>query len=276
MIESKNPCPEERITKSGMRRFLTDERLKNVICLECVDSTNNYLKKHEFENAPDGLTVVSNFQTAGRGRSGRSFLSPDGKGIYMSMLVRPECSPSEAIPITACVAVAVADAVNRICGVTPGIKWVNDLVLNRKKICGILTELLLNSDGSIKYIIVGIGLNVSEKSDDFPEDIRGIASSLLAQTGTLFSGTELVCGIISSLDRMRNDWLKNKSKYLDFYRNHCVTVGNDVSVISGSASRRAFAEGINDDFSLRVRYTDGSTENLSCGEVSVRGLYGYV
>ena len=147
----------------------------HLLCLETIDSTNTEAKRQAMAGAPDGLVIVSEEQTGGRGRRGRSFQSPKGKGLYLTALLRPRLDPSQVADITAWVAVAVCDGIEAACGVRPQIKWTNDLVLNGKKLCGILTELGLESESNdLDYLITGIGINVNHTPEDFDSEVRPI------------------------------------------------------------------------------------------------------
>ncbi len=267
----------DRLTTGELLSFLPSDRMETVLCLDRVNSTNKRLRDMAYDGAPDGQVIIANEQTEGRGRLGRSFASPKDKGIYLSMLLRPEGRPADSVALTAWTAVAVCNAVEKACGIRPGIKWVNDLVLDRKKICGILTEMLVETEsGSIGYVIIGIGINVNHEESDFPEDVRRIATSLYAHTGTLYTRARLAAEIIRELDALRAAWPQEKEAYLKAYREGNVTVGKEVRVFSGDSQYPATAISIGDDFSLTVKHPDGRIENLSGGEVSVRGLYDIV
>ena len=249
----------------------------SLLCLECVDSTNTEAKRRALQGAPDGLVILSEEQTGGRGRAGRSFQSPRGCGLYLSALLRPQLPPSETVNLTAWVAVAVCDAIQAACGVRPRIKWTNDIILNGKKLCGILTELGLESEsGRLDYIVTGIGINVNHRPQDFQEDIRDMATSLAIQLGRPVRRAELAVQLIRALDRMYAAFPDGKAAYLEKYRADCLTTGNPVRLITPAATRDAFARSVDDDFRLVVEYPDGTTGAVSAGEVSVRGLYGYV
>lgn len=260
-----------RLTSGELMSYLSKERMKNVLCLDTIDSTNTKLRQLAFDNAPAGYVVIANEQTGGRGRLGRSFHSPKDNGIYISMLLRPDCMPKECTTITAWTAVAISSAIEKVAGINVDIKWVNDLFLNQKKIAGILTELSVESEsGHVQHIIVGIGINVNEKAESFPDELKDIASSIYAQTGKYINRAELAAAIITELDTMISRWPDYKEYYLDEYRKRNITTGRDIYVISGDTKTAAYAIGINEDFSLRVRYSDGKEENLSSGEVSTR------
>ena len=145
-----------------------------------LDSTNDRLKAMARQGAPQGSVIIADHQTAGHGRLGRSFHSPAASGIYLSALLRPQCYPTELMHLTCAAAVAMCDAVENAAGFRPGIKWTNDLVYDKKKLGGILTELGFTSDGRVDYAIIGIGINCCQQTEDFPQEIRSIAGSLTA------------------------------------------------------------------------------------------------
>lgn len=245
--------------------------MRNIIHLESVDSTNNYLRKLAAEGCPHGQFVVAQTQTAGRGRMGRSFVSQANTGIYMSWLLRPNCSPEDILPITCMTAVAVCDAIYKFCSVRPDIKWVNDLIINNRKVCGILTEMSLLGS-KISYVIVGIGINVNNCQKDFPVELQDIATSLFIETGKHLSTSILTDILIEELEKLGNCLITSSpiSYYLQEYRRQNIIPGNHIRIITPNGDKLAYAQEINNDFSLRVCYPDGNTENISSYEVSVR------
>lgn len=248
-----------------------------LLCLETVDSTNTECKRQAMAGAPDGLVVISEEQTGGRGRLGRTFQSPKGCGLYVSALLRPRLEPSQVADFTAWVAVAVCDAIEATCGLRPQIKWTNDIVLHGKKLCGILTELGLESESNaLEYLIPGIGINVNHRPEDFTPEVREIATSLAQELGHPVRRSELAANLIRALDQAYAGFPENKQAYLERYRADCLTPGNQVQLITPVSRRQAYAVGIDDEFRLVVEHPDGSREALSAGEVSVRGMYGYV
>ncbi|MCR5107684.1 MAG: biotin--[acetyl-CoA-carboxylase] ligase [Lachnospiraceae bacterium] len=263
---------------------LTEERMSKVLFLESIDSTNLFLKNIS-EEAPDRQVVMADEQTRGRGRLGRSFESPKNKGIYLSYLMRPSSIPEDTALITAWTAVAVCRAVKKICNIEPGIKWVNDLILNNKKFCGILTEMDIDEHGKIRSLIIGIGVNVNEDTGDLDAALKDKATSLKQELGREINRNVLAFEIIRELDRMYDDWPDEKEGYLNEYRRYSIMTGKDVSVtriaVTDDKDLEAYKKrygrvlGIGDDFSLTVEFDDGSRENLNAGEVSVRGMYGY-
>ena len=250
---------------------------RKLLCLDTVDSTNTECKRRAMAGAEEGLVVISDEQTGGRGRLGRTFQSPKGCGLYLSALLRPALPPREVEDFTAWVAVAVCDGIEAACGVRPQIKWTNDIILGGRKLVGILTELGLESESNaLEYLIPGIGINVNHTPGDFTPEIRDMATSLLQQLGHPVRRTGLAVELIRALDRMYAGFPENKAEYLEKYRAGCITPGNQVQLITPAAREEAFAVAIDDDFRLVVEYPDGRRAALSAGEVSVRGMYGYV
>lgn len=243
--------------------------------LDCVGSTNAEVKRLAAQDAPDGLVVTARRQTAGRGRAGRAFHSPEGCGLYLSALLRPQLPPDAAARITAWTAVAVCDAVEATCGLRPQIKWINDLIWNEKKLCGILTELLLR-DGHPDGLVVGIGINVNHRPEDFPPELRATATSLSMELGHPVDMEELTRTLILALDRLYADFPSQKEDYLRRYRAQCLTVGRPVRLITPAQTREAVALGIDEDFRLLVELPDGTREAVHTGEASVRGQNGYL
>ena len=250
---------------------------RNLVCLESVDSTNNEAKRRAMGRESDGLAVVALEQTGGRGRRGRSFLSPPGKGIYLSVLLRPRCSLEQVSALTAWTAVAVCDALEKLCGFRPGIKWPNDVIWEGRKLCGILTELELEAEsGRLSHVIVGVGVNISQTAEDFGPELAPVAASLLQALGRIPRRAEVAAAVLAALDDMYAAFPGAWEEWLERYQAGCLTVGRPVRVLRPGGEAEGFAQGIDEDFSLLVRWPDGRTEAVSSGEVSVRGLLGYV
>lgn len=250
---------------------------RELVCLPVIDSTNTECKRLAMSGAAEGLAVMAEEQTGGRGRLGRSFQSPKGSGLYLSVLFRPELEPAQVSDFTAWVAVAVCDGIEQCCGVRPQIKWTNDIVLGGKKLAGILTELGLESESNaLEYLVTGIGINVNQQPEDFGDGIREIATSLSQYLGHTVRRAELATQILIALDRAYSGFPENKQEYLERYRGDCLTPGHPVQVITPVSRREGYAVEIDDQFRLVVEFPDGTREALSAGEVSVRGLYGYV
>lgn len=240
---------------------------------DSIDSTNTYLKQ-----TPDlahGTVAVADRQSGGRGRRGREFESAGGKGIYLSILWRPRGAVESLLSLTALGAVAACNAVEQVCGVRPGIKWTNDLVLQGKKICGILTEMTTGSNGSIDRIVMGIGLNVCQTAEDFSPQVAELASSLALLLGSPVSRTRLAAALIRELDRLFDNLDGCDEAYLSAYRRDCITLGQPVRLLWKEGQQEALALDVDEQFGLLVQYADGTQEVIRSGEVSVRGLYGY-
>ena len=253
------------LTEPEIRRFLgeTVRVGRTLVCLAEVDSTNLRARQLAAEGAADGTVVVADCQTAGRGRLGRSFQSPGGQGIYLTALLRPDLPPERLSPVTAMAGVAVCRAVERLCGVSPGLKWPNDPVLDGKKLCGILTELSLEGETArVQELVLGIGINVSQRPEDFTPEVREIATSLVQALGHAVSRPALAAG--------------ETGPYLAEYRRRCVNLGRTVRLLRpDGGGETAEALDIDEEFGLVVRRPDGAVKTVRSGEVSVRGLYGY-
>lgn len=246
-----------------------------VLCLSCVDSTNDECKRQAMAHAPDGLAITAEEQNRGKGRRGRSFQSLPGQGLYLSVLLRPRVTPEEVSRITAWTAVAVCRAVNAATGLTPDIKWPNDVLLEGKKLCGILTEMgLVAESGELDYVVVGMGVNVRQTEADFGPELSPVATSL-SQHGANVRRAVLARALLDELNEMYLAFPAKKETYLEEYRRRCVTVGREVQLIHPDHSETGVAIDVEDDFTLRVRLADGSEKSVSSGEVTVRGLLGY-
>lgn len=241
-----------------------------------IGSTNDHLKQLARQGAPHGTAVLAGHQTNGHGRRGRSFHSPEGMGIYLSILLRPACRPADLMHLTCATAVAMCDAVEAAVGIQPGIKWTNDLVVGKRKLGGILTELSLTSDGMVDYAIIGIGINCRQQTGDFPEEIRGIACSADMVTGKKNDPAILAVAMLENLYRMDQKLLTHKEEMLDRYRGKCITLGQEISLVRGDDVRHGKALSVDGEGALVVAFSDGTTEAVNSGEVSVRGMYGYV
>lgn len=225
--------------------------------------------------APHGTVLIADQQTGGRGRMGRSFSSPKGMGIYVSVILRPNCPAQQLMHITCATAVCVSDAVEAVCHFRPGIKWINDLVADSKKLGGILTELSVSArSGLVEYAVVGIGINCDQASRDFPPEIRDVAISLQSVTGCAPKKELLIASMIQHLWNMDKDLLSRS--FLSSYRQNCVTLNKSIVILQGENKQFATALDIDRDGGLIVRYPDGTEETVHSGEVSVRGMYSYV
>lgn len=243
-------------------------------CLKEIDSTNSYLKREALLGAPHGTVAVARRQTAGRGRMGRSFVSPAGRGAYLSVLLRPALPPDKLMCATGMAAVAVCRAIETTCGAAPRIKWTNDLVLGGKKLCGILAELALGG-GDTPSLVIGAGVNVSHSREDFGPQVADIATSL-ALEGYQVPQAALLAAMIEELYRLSADLGGDIGGWVEAYRRRCVNLGREVRLLWSEGQERATALDIDDRFGLVIRRQDGTVTTVRTGEVSVRGLYGYV
>ena len=241
---------------------------------DCVESTNTLAKEMAKAGAPHGTVLIADRQTAGRGRLGRSFLSPGGMGIYMSVILRYDCQATDLMHLTCACGVHLCNAVESVLQIRPGIKWINDLVVGQKKLAGILTELVVT--GQETCAIVGIGLNVCQKTADFDPQIQSIATSLALISGQQFSRPAVFDAIVQNIYRMDQSLFTQKDRIMTRYRQNCITLGQQISVVRGDEIRHGQALAITDEGALLVRYDDGNTQEVNSGEVSVRGMYGYV
>ena len=265
-----------------------------------LDSTNNRLKVLASQGAPHGTVLIADRQTGGRGRMGRSFLSPPGVGIYMSILLRPECAPQELMHLTCAVAEVLCDgievasglrpgikwtndlvaamcrAVECAAGLRPGIKWTNDLVWGKQKFAGILTEMGLNAAGGVDWAIVGIGVNCCQKAEDFPPEIRDRACSLAMAAGREIDRCRVAAAMMEALWEMDASLFTGKKDMLRFYRENCVTIGKEISVVGAGEVRHGRALDVDDEGALVVEFPDSHVEAVNAGEVSIRGMYGYI
>ncbi len=244
----------------------------SIIFLESIDSTNTYAKELARNGAPEGTVVIANQQTGGRGRLGRSFSSPAGMGIYMSVIMRPDCLPEELMHLTCAAGVAAGDAIVRIGCPMPSIKWTNDLVLHRKKLGGILTELSVDPvSRKVEWAVIGLGINCCQTS--FPEDIRQIAISLgISQSQRI----QLMAELVRMLCSMRQYLFTVKDGIMEDFRHRCITIDQEISILRGEEVRHGKAVDVDNDGGLVVAFPDGHQETVTSGEVSIRGMYGYV
>jgi len=248
--------------------YLSGTAEVTVESFDCVDSTNAVARTRAADGAPEGLVVISSAQTQGRGRKGRTFFSPDGTGIYMSILLRPEMSAEMALRVTTVAAVSVCQAIESLTGRNADIKWVNDIFMNGRKVCGILTETVFGaSAGKPEYVVLGIGVNAVEPENGFPEEIRDIAGSVFERCSTDPRGL-LAARIIDCF--FENYAKMAENSFAGEYRQRCIVPGHRVMVVSPYGLRQADALSVDDECRLLVRYDDGRTELLHSGEISIK------
>lgn len=267
-----------RLTLEGVLRHLEGHPWRDLVqVLDTVDSTNNFAKAVAAQGAPHGTVIVSDHQSGGRGRRGRSFSSPKGMGIYCSVVLRYDVPPEKLLHLTTVIAEATRRAVAAQTGLDVGIKWTNDLVLWKRKLCGILTELSLEAEtGLTDYVIPGTGVNCGQQPEDFPPEIRDMAISLEQAQDRPVDRCALAAEMIRQYHLAAAEMLTNPGPWLAGYRAHCLTLGQDVKILQGDQVRLARAEDIDEAGGLVVTLENGQRETIRSGEVSVRGLYGYV
>ena len=232
----------------------------NVLVFDCVDSTNTVAKNKFSADKSCPLIVVSNSQTAGRGRMGRSFYSPKNTGIYMSIAISAR-QVSNILSVTAKTAVGVCRTLEEI-GLFPKIKWVNDIYIEGKKVCGILAEGIVNNENNaIEGIVIGIGINVSTAS--FPQEIEDVAASL----GTNADRNELIASIVNNVLSVVLD---NTDDFLCEYKEKSLVIGKEITCFSPTDSFTAIAIDVDNNGALIVKLNDGTLTTISTGEVSIR------
>lgn len=254
------------LSEQGVRRYLRAP--VRLVVEQTLVSTNLTAKRLAAEGAPHGTLVIADSQTGGRGRRGRSFASPPGTGLYLSMVLRSALPMQSAVLVTSAAAVAVCRAVERVCGKRLSIKWVNDLYTNGKKCCGILTEAAADVEsGGVDYLVVGVGVDLFTPKDGWPPELAYVAAPVLAPGETVNRcrlaaaiGDALldVCGALPD------------ASFMEEYRARCFVPGRDIRILQNGQSRPAHALSVTDDGRLRVRLPDGGEELLSFGEISIR------
>ena len=248
---------------------------RHLVYLPETDSTNIQAAKLAREGAPEGTLVVAESQTAGKGRRGRSWSSPSGSSIYMSFLLRPDIPPYCASMITLLAGMAAAKAVCQVAGLEAQIKWPNDLVVNGKKICGILTEMSAEME-RIHYIVTGIGINVNQM--EFPEEIRDKATSLWIEGGKRLNRSQLIAAVMEWFEQYFEQFLETKdlSGLKEAYEEMLANRNREVSVLDPASPCQGICRGIDKGGELLVELPEGQIRKVVAGEVSVRGIYGYV
>ncbi len=241
---------------------------KNIVYLEETDSTNALAKREK--DYPDGTVFVAKKQTNGRGRNGRVWQSDDDNSLYMSILIKPAISPQNISSITLVFGLAVFNALRDYADIA--IKWPNDIILDNKKLSGILCEMSGNEE-NIDYVVCGVGVNINNSS--FPDEINNIATSLKLQNGKDYEITEIAAEIINEFDILYDEFLnKGLDDILINYKNNCITLQRDVKVIINNNETDAFALDITEDGGLLVRI-DGEDKVIVSGEASIRGIIDY-
>ena len=247
---------------------------KNVVYYDEIDSTNNRAKEAGDNGAAHGTLFVADMQVAGKGRRGRVWKSPSGSSIYMTILLYPDIPPVKAPQLTLLMAIAVAEGIQEVTGLETKIKWPNDIVVNGRKICGILTEMSTEID-YINHVLIGAGINVNQ--DTFSDDIKATASSLKLELGKSVKRSELIAAVMKSFEKCYEIFIKTEdlSGLQELYNSMLVNRDQEVKVLEPGNEYKAHAIGINQTGELIVRTPDGKEKEIYAGEVSVRGVYGY-
>ncbi len=274
LLESPDILSESEI----LSRLTTDWAGRTLHYFNETGSTNIDAKRYAEEGEPHGTTVVANMQSAGRGRRGRLWQSPAGSAIYMTILLKPQFVPDKASMLTLVMALSVADAIVEVTGLSAGIKWPNDIVVNKKKVCGILTEMNAELD-YIQYVVIGVGINVNNNSpEEFPEEIRQTATSLKIETGMQISRAALLERVLAHFEKNYDIFTKtlNLCALMEAYDARLLNLNAEVRVLDPKGEYTGVARGINPAGELLVEKENGEVASVYAGEVSVRGLYGYI
>lgn len=258
------------LSSEGIRPFLNSEYKDIPITVyKTIGSTNTEAKLLTMQNALHGTVIISEEQTSGRGRMGRSFYSPSDSGIYMSIILKPNLDISDSVLITTAAAVAICLAIDKFTATAsePKIKWVNDIFINEKKVCGILTEAVTDIEsGTINSVIVGIGLNV--KTENFPNEIKETAGAIFPSDNSNSIRNQLSAEIINNVLYMLGN-LKNRG-FLKIYKERSMILGERIKYLKNNQWYEGYAEDIDEYGGLVVFHDDGSEETLHSGEISVR------
>ena len=254
----------------GVEKYLNSEH--SYIELEIlpdIGSTNDYLREKAAQGKGEGYAVVAGAQTRGKGRTGRSFYSPADTGIYLSLLLRPkDCGPAQAVKFTTMAAVAACEAIEKVSHRSPQIKWVNDIYIDGKKVSGILTEASVSlENGSLEYVLLGIGINVYPPEKGFPQELRETAGSVFQERKS-DGKNQLAAGF---LNRLMDIYTKEETgEYAEEYRKRSMVLGKRIQILTPEGEKGARALEIDKDCRLLVEYEDGNRELLRAGEIRIR------
>lgn len=239
----------------------------DIIKFDTVASTNDVAKEKTAESDADFTVIIAEKQTAGKGRLSRKFYSPEGSGIYMSIILRPKISVCDTPLITTAAAVAVSRAIDNICGISPLIKWVNDLYYGGRKICGILTEGAINpQNADLNYAILGIGVNLYE--NEFPDDIKDIAGCIFSHPTDEETKHRLIAEILNEFFIIYQNLTDRK--FMDEYRRRSFILGKKITYEKNGETKSGVAKSIDDDARLTVELDNKTVETLYSGEVSIK------
>jgi BirA family biotin operon repressor/biotin-[acetyl-CoA-carboxylase] ligase len=273
LLESPDSLLPQEITE-GLNTQLIGKSIKY---LEQVDSTNLYAKRIAEADFQEGTVIIAEEQLKGKGRMGRHWVSPRGKGIWMTIMLKPQIAPADAAKVTLLTACAVCRAIEQTCNISPQIKWPNDILLNGKKLCGILTEMSIEQD-EINYLIVGIGINVNIEPQDLPQELHSVATSVRIEKGSSIVRKELTAAIINNFEHCYKNFIEASSieGFLKEYKERSALLGREVTASSSFLSLKGKVLDITKEGQLLLQLEDGSMKEIISGEVSVRGLSGYI
>ncbi|RBP38465.1 biotin--[acetyl-CoA-carboxylase] ligase [Garciella nitratireducens] len=260
--------------QSGLKTHILGNK---IIHFDSIDSTNEKAKEYALQGEKEGLVITAEEQTKGKGRKGRDWISSKGSGIWMSILLRPDIAPCQAPKFTLLAAVAVAKSIQEETGSLVHIKWPNDIILNKKKVCGILTEMNAELD-RINYIVVGIGINVNQQENDFSEEIKNKAISLFEVKKSKISRQNLTRRILTNLEKYYLNFVKKEdfSSILKEWKELSCNLEKEVKVVLNGKEIQGIAKDITEDGALLIENREGKLIEICYGDVSVRGIYDYI
>lgn len=269
--------PDSLIPEELNQLLKTEFIGRNINYLEQLDSTNLYAKRTAETDFEDGTIVIAEEQTKGKGRLGRTWVSPKGKGIWMTIMLKPQINPADAAKVTLLAACAVSRAIENTCGIYPKIKWPNDIVINGKKLCGILTEMSAELD-EINYILVGIGINANLGIEDIPEELQPMATSIKIEKGYPVNRKYLTAEIINNFEAYYKAFIETGSikEFIKEYKEKSAVLGKKVNIKSSTIELQGTVIDITEEGALLVRLDSGELKEIISGEVSVRSLQGYI
>ncbi len=259
---------KEQFCETKIRSYLKRNQMRNIYIYDEIESTNG-LAKTKLREEAEGALILAESQTAGHGRMGRSFFSPRGDGLYMTMEIKPQIPAEESVFLTVIAALAVYDAIHHLYGIETQIKWVNDIYFHGKKLCGILVEGEFDAEGNIFRAALGIGVNLCAPKQGFPEEIRSKACALSEISRNKVSKNRFVAEIINGFEeRMKR---KGYRQQLSEYREKSCLIGKEVEVVSyvGAEPKKARVLSVDDTARLVISWENGETTALSSGDVSI-------
>lgn len=262
-------CPDEI-----KRRLKTLQMGREIYYIEEIDSTNVWAKQLGKEGAPSGSLAITDSQTQGRGRRGRRWLATQGLDIFMTLLLRPNLLPAQAPMLTLVMGLSVAEAIDNSFDIACQIKWPNDVILNHRKVCGVLTEMSAGPNG-VEYIIIGVGINCNTTA--FPPEISDKATSLAAESGRMIVREQVIADVLWHFEKNYQEFLADRdlSRLTGAYNKILIHKDKEVKVLEAGSEYTGIARGITPQGELLVDTKD-EVKRIFAGEISVRGLYGYL